>query len=192
MENIQIFQNPEFGEVRTLIIDDEPWFVGNDVAGILKYKDKYSALKKNVDDDDKRLCPVGSTSGVQDTTVINESGLYSLIFGSKLETAKKFKHWVTSEVLPQIRKNGSYTMPQICSPSEIPLGELASYLKIMDRVAHRQELAPHKIAENFKKVSEQFGVLLSDDFIKVPKYEQLSLSLEGVPQSEQTHSPSEG
>ncbi len=113
MNNIQIFDNPEFGKIRTIIIGSEPWFVGNDVAGILKYKDKYSALKKNVDDDDKRLCPVGSTSGTQDTTVINESGLYSLIFGSKLESAKKFKKWVTSEVLPSIRKTGTYRQPQL-------------------------------------------------------------------------------
>lgn len=174
MENIQIFNSKDFGEIRTIVIDGEPWFVGNDVAGILKYKDKYSALRKNVDEEDKRLCPVGSTSGTQETTVINESGLYSLIFNSKLETAKKFKHWVTSEVLPQIRKTGAYAMPQQ-SPSEIPLGELASYLKAMDRVAHRQNLAPYKIAENFKRVSRQFGVELTDDFVNVPDYQQLEL-----------------
>lgn len=179
MNDIKIFENPEFGQVRTITINGEPWFVGNDVASILKYKDKYSALRKNVDEDDKRLCPVGSPSGVQETTVINESGLYSLIFGSKLETAKEFKRWVTSEVLPSIRKTGNYTMPRIQSSSEIPLGELASYLKIMDRVANRQNLAPFKIAENFKKVSEQFGVKLSDDFVNVPEYVQQTLKLEG-------------
>lgn len=113
MSEIQIFNNPDFGEIRTIMIDGEPWFVGNDVAGILKYKEKYSALKKNVDEEDKRLCPVGSTSGTQETTIINESGLYSLIFGSKLESAKKFKRWVTSEVLPQIRRTGSYGTPKL-------------------------------------------------------------------------------
>lgn len=111
MNGIQIFNNAEFGDIRTVVVDDEPWFVGNDVAKALKYKDAYSALRHNVDDEDKRLCPVSSTSGVQETTIINESGLYSLIFGSKLESAKKFKKWVTSEVLPSIRKTGGYTMP---------------------------------------------------------------------------------
>ena len=113
MNDIQIFNSPEFGEIRTVMINDEPWFVGNDVADILNYKDKYSALRKNVDNDDKRLCPVGSASGTQETTVINESGLYSLIFGSKLESAKKFKRWVTSEVLPTLRKTGSYGQPKL-------------------------------------------------------------------------------
>lgn len=118
MSKIQIFSNPDFGEIRTIMIDGEPWFVGNDVAGILKYKDKYSALKKNVDEEDKRLCPVGSTSGTQETTVINESGLYSLIFGSKLESAKKFKRLVTSEVLPSVRKTGQFGQARL--PMSIP------------------------------------------------------------------------
>ena len=112
MNDIQIFNNPEFGEIRTVVIDNEPWFVGNDCAKALGYKNLYSGVSKNVDEEDRRLSPVGSTSGVQDTTIINESGLYSLIFGSKLESAKKFKKWVTSEVLPSIRKTGSYIMPQ--------------------------------------------------------------------------------
>lgn len=86
---------------------------------------------------------------------------------------------MTSEVLPQIRKTGSYSVPQLQSASEIQLGELASYLKIMDRVANRQNLASYKIAENFKKVSEQFGVQLSEDFVNVPEYVQQHLKLEG-------------
>lgn len=112
MNELKIFENPEFGAIRTVVIDNEPWFVGNDVAKALGYKDTYSALRHNVDDEDKRLCPVGSTSGTQDTLVISESGLYSLIFGSKLEKAKEFKHWVTAEILPSIRKNGGYIKNQ--------------------------------------------------------------------------------
>ena len=108
MNELKIFENPEFGAIRTIVIDNEPWFVGNDVARALGYKDLYSALRHNVDDEDKRLCPVSSTSGTQETMVISESGLYSLIFGSKLEKAKEFKRWVTSEILPSIRKNGGY------------------------------------------------------------------------------------
>lgn len=110
MNELTIFSNPGFGEIRTVIIDGEPWFVGKDVCRALGYVDQYSGVRKNVDAEDKRGCPVGSTSGIQETTVINESGLYSLIFGSKLESAKKFKKWVTSEVLPSIRKTGTYSI----------------------------------------------------------------------------------
>lgn len=113
MNEIQIFQNPEFGEIRTIIINGEPWFVGRDVCKALGYADVRAGTRKNVDDEDKRVRPVGTPSGNQNTTVVNESGLYSLIFGSKLESAKKFKRWVTSEVLPQIRRTGSYGTPKL-------------------------------------------------------------------------------
>lgn len=112
MNEVTIFNNPDFGEIRTVIIDNEPYFVGNDCAKALGYKNLYNGVSKNVDEEDRRLFPVGSTSGTQETTIINESGLYSLIFGSKLESAKKFKKWVTSEVLPSIRRNGAYQLPQ--------------------------------------------------------------------------------
>lgn len=175
MQEMQIFNNPEFGEVRTLTINGEPWFVGNDCAKALGYVKPKGAIQNHVDSDDKQVAPIQDPRGNIGMMVINESGLYSLIFGSKLETAKKFKHWVTSEVLPQIRKAGAYVMPQITSLSEIPLGELASYLKAMDRVAHRQNLAPHRIAANFKKVSAQFGVELTEDFVKAPEFEQMMI-----------------
>lgn len=112
MNELKIFENPEFGKVRTVVVDGEPWFVGNDIARALGYKDLYSALRHNVENEDKRLCPVSSTSGTQDTTVVNESGMYSLIFNSKLDSAKNFKKWVTSDVLPSIRKNGGYIQNQ--------------------------------------------------------------------------------
>ena len=179
MSEIQIFNNPDFGEVRTLTINGEPWFVGKDVSTVLGYAKPTDAIRKRVDEEDRGISKMETPSGIQEMVIINESGLYSLIFGSKLESAKKFKHWVTSEVLPQIRKAGAYVMPQVCNPSEIPLGELASYLKIMDRIAHRQNLAPHKIAENFKKVSAKFGIELTEDFVKVPEYEQLTIESMG-------------
>lgn len=179
MQEMQIFNNPDFGQVRTITINGEPWFVGNDCAKALGYVKPKGAIQNHVDSDDKQMAPIQDPRGNIGMMVINESGLYSLIFGSKLETAKEFKHWVTSEVLPSIRKTGSYAIPQIQNPSEIPLGELASYLKIMDRVANRQNLAPFKIAENFKKVSAQFGVQLSDDFVNVPEYVQQRLELDG-------------
>lgn len=112
MNSVQIFNNAEFGEIRTVVIDDEPWFVAKDIAKSLGYKNTNQSVKDNTDSDDRGVSPVVTPSGMQNMVVINESGLYSLIFGSKLESAKKFKKWVTSEVLPSIRKQGSYQLPQ--------------------------------------------------------------------------------
>lgn len=112
MNDIQIFNNPEFGEIRTVEQNGEPWFVGKDVALALGYADAFGALKKHVDDVDKQNCQNDSFESPRGMTIINESGLYSLCFGSKLEGAKRFKRWVTSEVLPSIRKNGGYIAGQ--------------------------------------------------------------------------------
>lgn len=112
MNDIQIFQNDEFGTIRTIEIDGEPWFVGKDVAEILGYKDTSDALKKHVDDEDKLTRRFADSGQNRDMYIINESGLYSLVISSKLPTAKKFKRWVTSEVLPAIRKHGAYMAPK--------------------------------------------------------------------------------
>ena len=112
MNGLQIFNNEEFGQIRTATIDNEPWFVGKDVAEALGYSEPRSAVSKKVDDTDKGVAEMETPSGKQNMTIINESGLYALIFGSKLDSAKRFKHWVTSEVLPSIRKNGNYQMMQ--------------------------------------------------------------------------------
>lgn len=111
MNELHIYNNEEFGDIRTVTIDNEPWFVGKDVATALGYADTFGALKKHIMDEDKLVCQIDSAGQKRDVTVINESGLYALIFGSKLESAKRFKHWVTSEVLPAIRKTGSYQKP---------------------------------------------------------------------------------
>lgn len=108
---IQIFDNPEFGKIRSLEIDGEPWLVGKDVAASLGYSNTKDALAKHVDPEDKRGSQIATPSGTQEMTIINESGLYSLIFSSKLPSARKFKRWVTSEVLPAIRRTGRYTPP---------------------------------------------------------------------------------
>ena len=111
MNELKIFNNKEFGKIRTVTIDNEPWFVGKDVAVILGYSNPQKALRDHVDEEDKTLndsFTVNGTKGI----LINESGLYSLILSSKLPNAKKFKHWVTSEVLPILRKTGSYEMPK--------------------------------------------------------------------------------
>ena len=111
MENaIKIFENEEFGSVRTMEINGVPYFVGKDVAEILGYADTFGALKKHVDEEDKQNCQNSSFESPRGLTIINESGLYSLILSSKLPNAKKFKRWVTSEVLPAIRKTGSYSI----------------------------------------------------------------------------------
>lgn len=112
MNDLKIFSSPEFGQVRTMMIDGEPWFVGKDVAEILGYSNSRDALMKRVDDEDKGVAKCDTLGGMQDLMIINESGLYSLILSSKLPNAKKFKRWVTSEVLPAIRKTGSYIAPR--------------------------------------------------------------------------------
>lgn len=111
MNELQIFNSEEFGDIRTVTIDNEPWFVGKDVAGSLGYKDTADALKKHVAEEDKLTRCFADSGQNRQMYIINESGLYALIFGSKLESAKRFKHWVTSEVLPAIRKTGSYQVP---------------------------------------------------------------------------------
>ena len=111
MNELQIFNSAEFGDIRTVQLNNETYFVGKDVATALGYADTFGALKKHIMDEDKLVCQIDSAGQRREVTVINESGLYALIFGSKLESAKRFKHWVTSEVLPEIRKTGSYQKP---------------------------------------------------------------------------------
>ena len=110
MNDLVIFNNEEFGLVRTIMIDDEPWFIGKDVAIALGYKDTSDALKVHVDSEDKLSRSIADSGQNRKMYVINESGLYSLILSSKLKKSKQFKHWVTSEVLPSIRKTGSYSI----------------------------------------------------------------------------------
>ncbi len=112
MNNLQIFKSTEFGTIRTVMANNEPWFVGKDITDILGYQNGTRDINRHVDDEDKGTTEMVTPGGKQNMTIINESGLYALIFGSKLESAKKFKHWVTSEVLPTIRKNGAYMTEQ--------------------------------------------------------------------------------
>ena len=109
MKNL-VFKNKEFGRIRTCMVDGETYFVGKDVASALGYKNTKDALIRHVDVDDKEWSGITTPLGTQQATIINESGLYSLILSSKLDSAKRFKHWVTSEVLPAIRKNGRYEL----------------------------------------------------------------------------------
>lgn len=108
MNDLTTFTNPEFGQVRTVEIDGTPWLVGKDVAVALGYAKPTDAIRKHVDPEDKGISKTETPSGEQEMLIINESGLYSLILSSKMPKAKAFKHWVTSEVLPALRKNGVY------------------------------------------------------------------------------------
>lgn len=177
MNNIKIFENEDFGEIRTVMIDGEPWFVGKDVAMALGYANPKNAVPKHVDDDDKLSTQIEYAGQKREVTVINESGLYSLILSSKLPSAKKFKHWVTADVLPSIRKSGAYFKEKNYETKATSLGEVASYTKEMDRRMEKQGSEPWKVCEAFKMVSEQFGIRLPDDFVKVPKYEQMTLDI---------------
>ena len=134
---VTVFKNPvhpEFGNLRTIEIDGEPWFVGKDVAAALGYTKERNALDKHVDKDDALKRGVTDSMGrTQQMTIINESGLYSLILSSKLPSAKEFKHWVTSEVLPSIRKNGAYIRNQEnMTPAEIVARGLIAAQKIIE------------------------------------------------------------
>lgn len=138
--NEMIFKNPEFGQIRTVVIDSDAWFVGKDVALVLGYADVNKAIAMHVDDEDKKFNDKTSPSfGQRGTTLINESGLYSLILSSKLPNAKKFKRWVTSEVLPAIRKTGGY----------IPHDEEMSDAEIM---AKAFQISQRTIEEQHRKI----------------------------------------
>ena len=133
---IQIFSNEEFGEIRTVAIDGEPWFVGKDVAAALGCSNPQKAIRDHVDEDDKGVNESFTPGGKQELIIINESGLYSLIMSSKLPAAKKFKRWVTSEVLPSIRKNGGYIAGQ---ESMTPAELMASALLMAQRTLAERE-----------------------------------------------------
>lgn len=156
MNEITIFNNPEFGDVRTIMIDGEPWFVGKDVANALGYSRERDAIANHVDKDDAVKHGVTDSIGrEQQTTVINESGLYSLIFGSKLESAKKFKKWVTSEVLPQLRKTGSYGIPKL---PQTPMELLELHYEAIKQVDNKV----NTLEERFNEFEQTLPLLPED------------------------------
>lgn len=132
MANIQIFTSPEFGDIRTVDQNGEPWFVGKDVAAALGYGNPQKAIRDHVDEQDRGVNEMDTPGGKQPIAIINESGLYSLIFGSKLEGAVRFKRWVTSEVLPTLRKTGSYMIPKLSK-------ELQALFLLDDRTQRQEQ-----------------------------------------------------
>lgn len=119
MNDIQIFNNEQFGQVRVITKDGEPWFVAKDIANILGYSNSRKAIYDHVYTEDKGVTKCDTLGGSQELTTINESGLYSLIFGSKMESAAKFKRWVTSDVLPSIRKHGMYATDELINNPDL-------------------------------------------------------------------------
>lgn len=175
MQELQIFKSNEFGEVRTVIINNEPWFVGKDVATALGYSNTKDALISHVAEEDKRILkrseiatienhlpkdvfPVNFVSGDipnRGLTIINESGLYALIFGSKLESAKRFKHWVTSEILPAIRKTGGYQMQAPQGKELLALAVLEAQKTIEAQTAQIERMRPKEIFADAVATSKQ-------------------------------------
>lgn len=146
LNELRVFENTEFGSIRMIEIDDMPYFVGKDVAEILGYTNPLKAIRDHVDDEDKGVNEMDTPGGKQKLTIINESGVYALIFGSKLPKAKEFKHWVTSEVLPSIRKTGMYAAADIQIQQDLAKAELlnAQYkvLKLLAENPHLQNVYP--------------------------------------------------
>lgn len=152
MNDIKTFNNPEFGSIRTVEVDGKPYFVGKDVAEILGYSNPRDAINKRVDEEDKGVAKCDTLGGTQELAVINESGLYSLILSSKLPSAKKFKRWVTSEVLPAIRKTGHY--------GNTPLKDVINLIRITRDNMEKQGASPTQIAETINGICEQYGINL--------------------------------
>ncbi len=135
MNNLQIFSNEEFGNIRTVTIDNEIWFVGKDVADALGYSNSRDAIATHVEMEDKNTVAISDGKrGNPNQAIINESGLYALIFGSKLESAKRFKHWVTSEVLPALHKTGHYEMENYSPEMQAILMHDKKLVKMDERV----------------------------------------------------------
>lgn len=160
MNELRIFTNSEFGKMRSIQIDREPWFVGKDVAAALGYENTRDALAKHVDEEDKNTVAIrDGIQGNPNMVIINESGVYSLIFGSKLEGAKRFKRWVTNEVLPSIRKTGSYTLPGYASISKVI--ELVEYTREKMKAEGKEKT---EIAHACREIADNYGVFLPSFF----------------------------
>ena len=169
MNNVEVFKNQEFGEVRTITIDDEPYFVGKDVALILGYTNQQKALRDHVDEEDKTRNESFTVNGTQGI-LINESGLYSLILSSKLPNAKKFKRWVTSEVLPAIRKHGMYAIDDLIANPDLGIAALNALKEEREKNKKLEEsvaVKTQQISEMIPKASYYDVVLNCKDLVTI-------------------------
>lgn len=199
MHEIKIFENEEFGQVRTLLIDEEPWFVGKDVAEILAYTNTAKAIRDHVDEEDKLTERIVLSGQRRAIICINESGLYSLILSSKLPTAKRFKRWVTGEVLPSIRRHGTYiTMPKLeeimANPESLELllkqllaetqknKELGQQLTVLiPKGEYYDRLVASEMLTNFRTTANELGIkpmaftqfLLDNKYIYRDKHQRM-------------------
>lgn len=170
MNELQIFNSVEFGTIRTVQINNEPWFVAKDLTDKLGYANGRDAVALHVDEEDKSNVGISDGSQNRNMTIVNESGLYSLILSSKLQTAKNFKHWVTSDVIPQIRKTGGYKLPETYVEA---LEQLLTTAKENERLinenetfkAEREILLPK--AEFFDAVTDSKQAIAIGDVAKV-------------------------
>lgn len=172
---LQVFNSSEFGNVRVVQVDGEPWLVGKDVAEALGFAKPFNAITTHVDNDDTLKQGITDNLGrVQETTLINESGLYALIFGSKLKTAKAFKSWVTHEVLPAIRKTGSYKAPKQSSDRDKAMlkNAQARSAKLWLEIAKNTGIQTYKDVCNAYAAKELAG----KDVLPLPKVQEKSYS----------------
>jgi prophage antirepressor-like protein len=168
MQNaVQVFENKEFGQIRTVEIDGQPWFVGKDVTSILGYTNASEAMKYHVDEDDKLNSKMLSSLGQRGGWIINESGLYSLILSSKLPTAKAFKRWVTSEVLPTIRKHGAYINDDVLHNMQEDSDYSAELLRNLTAERNRSNALINKMAQLAPKAHYHDIILQCPDAIPV-------------------------
>lgn len=169
MKELKIFNNSEFGEIRTIMGEDsEPWFVGKDVAEILGFKNSRDAIKTHVFEEDKGVESIYTPGGKQSLSVINESGLYALVFGSRLEKAKEFKRWVTSEVLPAIRRDGGYmVVGQGESEEDILARAMIIAKKNIDRLELESKKKDQIIGELKPKADYVDKILQNKSLIKI-------------------------
>ena len=167
---LQVFNNAEFGSVRSIMVNDEPYFVGKDVAEILGYSRTADAIKVHVDKEDKGVCEMQTPGGVQNVTIINESGLYSLILSSKMPKARQFKRWVTSEVLPAIRKHGVFAVDTMLNDPDAMIAALQAYKEERQRrllLESENAVQKQQLLEMKPKVSYYDVVINSPDLISI-------------------------
>lgn len=145
MNRLMVFNSKEFGEIRTVEINNEPWFVGKDVAAALRFARTADAVRQHVAPEDRGVGEIQTPGGTQQMTIINEYGLYALIFGSKLESAKRFKHWVTADVLPAIRKTGGYQTQAPQGKELLALAVLEAQKTIEQQTAQIEQMKPHAV-----------------------------------------------
>lgn len=169
MNELQIFKNPDFGQVRVVNINGEAWLVGKDVADVLGYAEPRSVISKKVDAEDKGVAKMETPSGIQEMTIINESGLYSLVLSSKLPNAKKFRRWVTSEVLPSIRKTGGYKVEKPMDDMEVLCRAVLISDKRIKALENKIELDAPKVAYADYASASKDSILIRDFCHGLPK-----------------------